>query len=52
MRVETVMAGGLWRAFVDPGQLENAILNLVINARDAMTVPPAWLSASKACVPR
>ena len=36
LRVETVMAGGLWRAFVDPGQLENAILNLVINARDAM----------------
>ena len=37
LRVETVMAGGLWRAFVDPGQLENAILNMVINARDAMT---------------
>ena len=36
LRVETVLAGGLWRAFVDPGQLENAILNLVINARDAM----------------
>ena len=36
LRIETVMAGGLWRAFVDPGQLENAILNLVINARDAM----------------
>ncbi len=36
LRVETVLAGGLWRAFVDPGQLENAVLNLVINARDAM----------------
>ena len=36
LRIETVLAGGLWRAFVDPGQLENAILNLVINARDAM----------------
>lgn len=36
LRVETVLAGGLWRAFVDPGQLENAILNMVINARDAM----------------
>jgi len=34
--VETVLAGGLWRTFVDPGQLENAILNLVVNARDAM----------------
>ncbi len=36
LRVETVLAGGLWRTFVDPGQLENAVLNLVINARDAM----------------
>ena len=36
LRVETVLAGGLWRAFVDPGQLENAVLNLAINARDAM----------------
>lgn len=36
LRIETVLAGGLWPAFVDPSQLENAILNLVINARDAM----------------
>ena len=36
LRVETVLAGGLWRAFADPGQLENAILNLCVNARDAM----------------
>jgi len=35
-RVETVLSGGLWRTFVDPGQLENAIVNLAVNARDAM----------------
>ena len=34
--VETVLAGGLWPAFIDAGQLENAILNLCVNARDAM----------------
>ena len=34
--VETVLAGGLWRAHVDPNQLEVAILNLAVNARDAM----------------
>ena len=34
--IETVLAGGLWRAYVDPGELENAILNLAVNARDAM----------------
>ena len=36
MRVETVLAGGLWRTFADPAQLENAIVNLCVNARDAM----------------
>jgi PAS domain S-box-containing protein len=34
--VEAVGAGGLWNTLVDPGQLENALLNLSINARDAM----------------
>ncbi len=34
--VETVLAGGLWRCFADPGQLESAIVNLAVNARDAM----------------
>jgi signal transduction histidine kinase len=34
--LETVLAGGLWRTFVDPHQLENALLNLALNARDAM----------------
>jgi PAS domain S-box-containing protein len=34
--LETVLAGGLWRTLVDPNELENAILNLALNARDAM----------------
>lgn len=34
--VETIAAGGLWNTFADIGQLENALLNLCINARDAM----------------
>lgn len=34
--VEVVGAMGLWRTLVDANQLENALLNLCINARDAM----------------
>jgi signal transduction histidine kinase/CheY-like chemotaxis protein len=34
--LETVLAGGLWRTFADPNQLENALINLALNARDAM----------------
>jgi len=34
--VETVNAAGLWPSLIDPSQLENAVLNLCINARDAM----------------
>jgi PAS domain S-box-containing protein len=34
--IETVLAGGVWRASADPNQLEVAILNLAVNARDAM----------------
>ncbi|RAK61704.1 hybrid sensor histidine kinase/response regulator [Phenylobacterium hankyongense] len=36
VEVEVVGAGGLWRTRVDPSQLENSLLNLCINARDAM----------------
>ncbi len=36
VEVETVIAGGLWNTFVDTVQVENALLNLAINARDAM----------------
>jgi len=34
--LETVLAGGLWVAHVDSSQLESAVLNLAVNARDAM----------------
>ena len=36
IQIETVLSGGLWRVFADPAQLESALLNLVVNARDAM----------------
>ena len=36
VELETVISGGLWNTLVDPGQIENAVLNLAINARDAM----------------
>ncbi len=36
IRIETVLAGGLWRTMADPGEVENALLNLCVNARDAM----------------
>jgi signal transduction histidine kinase/CheY-like chemotaxis protein len=36
IQVETVLAGGIWNTFVDGNQLENALLNLAVNARDAM----------------
>ncbi|WP_179283229.1 hybrid sensor histidine kinase/response regulator [Bordetella genomosp. 9] len=36
VEIETIVAGGLWNTMVDTAQLENALLNLAINARDAM----------------
>lgn len=36
IELETVIQAGLWNAFVDVSQVENAVLNLCINARDAM----------------
>ena len=36
VQVETVIAGGLWNTLVDPNQVENTVLNMAINARDAM----------------
>jgi CheY-like chemotaxis protein len=34
---ETVSGAGLWRALADPAELENALINLAVNARDAMS---------------
>ena len=36
VELETVLAAGLWRAHADANELENALINLALNARDAM----------------
>ena len=36
IRIETVLAGEIWPCVLDPNQLESALLNLALNARDAM----------------
>lgn len=36
VEVDTIISGGLWNTLIDTVQLENALLNLAINARDAM----------------
>ena len=36
IEIETVTGAGLWNCEVDPAQLENALVNLAVNARDAM----------------
>ena len=36
IEVATVLGGGLWNAMIDKSQLETALLNIAINARDAM----------------
>jgi signal transduction histidine kinase len=36
IEIETVISGGLWNSLVDPSHVENALLNLALNARDAM----------------
>ena len=37
IHIELVRGGGLWKAMVDATELESAVLNLALNARDAMT---------------
>ncbi|HEY8612330.1 MAG TPA: PAS domain S-box protein, partial [Roseomonas sp.] len=36
IEIRTIVPDGLWNGFIDPAQAENALLNLAINARDAM----------------
>ncbi len=36
IEIETILAGGLWRTHVDGNELESLLLNLAVNARDAM----------------
>jgi signal transduction histidine kinase len=36
IRIETVLSAGIWRVAADANQVENALLNLAVNARDAM----------------
>jgi PAS domain S-box-containing protein len=36
IQIETVLAGGIWPIFCDATEVESALLNLAINARDAM----------------
>jgi PAS domain S-box-containing protein len=36
IHMETVLGAGLWRTEADPNELENSLLNLAVNARDAM----------------
>ncbi|MFC3075098.1 PAS domain S-box protein [Shinella pollutisoli] len=51
VEIETICSGGLWNTFVDPSRIENALLNLAINARDAMNgVGKLTIEASNAYI--
>ena len=51
VRIETILENNLWQAIADPSQIELAILNLAVNARDAMP-NGGRLTISTANVPR
>src|SRR6266545_2178898 len=48
VELEVVEGAGLWQTEVDPSQLEAAILNLVVNAKDAMNARNAKISGAMA----
>src|SRR6202007_266403 len=47
VEIETVLDGNAWWAMTEAGQLELAILNLAINARDAMLAGGKWTIATR-----
>src|SRR6202040_1596101 len=47
IKIETALDGDAWWAMTEPGQLELAILNLAINARDAMSAGGTLTIATK-----
>ena len=51
VQIETVLENNLWQATADPSQMESVILNLALNARDAMP-NGGRLTISTANVPR
>jgi nitrogen-specific signal transduction histidine kinase len=36
IQIQTSLANDLWHVFVDPGQIDQIVINLAVNARDAM----------------
>ena len=52
VQIKTVLQAGLWPAMIDPTQIELVILNLAINARDAMAVGGSLAVETGNVVPR